>query len=955
MAFMLQVRLFGGFEVRADGTPVPLTSSRAQSLLAYLTLRGGPQRRERVAVALWPDSTDRQARTNLRHVLHTLRGRVPEAGRHLLSAGETLALRDVAADVGAFDAALDSGPDTVDTLRAAADLYAGDLLEGWYDDWLVADREAYRQRATAVLSRLVPLLEERGDLDAALRYAGRARSLDPLAETPYRALMRLHEARGDRARAVRVYHECVAVLREELGVPPSAQTRAVYEALLPHAGPAPRPGAATAFVGRDAERQRMAELWRAAAAGEPHLVVVSGEPGVGKSRLVEEFRQEVAQRGAACAAARSYAAEESLAYAPVVAWLRELGVPRWRSRLAPAQLSALAPLVPELGVAPTPPEPGSRLALVDALARALCSVDRPLLLVADDLHAADAATLQFLHYLLRADPPSPLLVVATARLAETDAGHPVHALLAALRTLGRCTGVRLRRFDAAETATLARRLGHDLGPADAARLHRETGGNALFVVETLRGGDPLSVPPRVQAVLEARLAQLTPGARELAGIVAAAGTSVAADVLDRVRPDARDLDELWRRELVVTGGRGAYAFSHDKLREVAYGLLSPAGRRRNHALLARALQEAYATDPATAAGQIAAHLHRAGADDEAAGWYARAAVTAQHRYADADAADLLHRAWAIVRDGPATPHRMRRELELLTALPAPLSAAEGYASPRLRVVLDHAFALAARLGTEPAAPLLRARAMAVLARGDFAAARADGARLCERDTGDGVLAVEGEFVQGVAAAWRNEAAAAREHLSAAVARYRPENRPAHLLAYGQDPLVLCLARLAHVAFCLGDLAGARRRRAEALAAARAAGHPFTLAAALLFAALLDLDLGDVPALRARTGELTGLRPRIEAAPVRLVTEALTGHLEVLDGAVRPGLARIGAALADPARGANPGVPAMLLRIRLAATLAAGLGDEALDTARRLLADPVRVWDDLATAVLGGQR
>lgn len=151
MAPMLRVRLFGAFEVSVDGAPVTLTSSRARSLLAYLALRAGPQRRERVAGALWPGSTDRQARTNLRHVLHTLRGGAPEVERHLLAAGETLALRDVATDVAAFDAALDGGADTMDTLRAAADLYTGDLLEGWYDDWLAADRDAYRQRVTTAL------------------------------------------------------------------------------------------------------------------------------------------------------------------------------------------------------------------------------------------------------------------------------------------------------------------------------------------------------------------------------------------------------------------------------------------------------------------------------------------------------------------------------------------------------------------------------------------------------------------------------------------------------------------------------------------------------------------------------------------------------------------------------------------------------------------------------------
>lgn len=948
---MLQVRLFGPFEVRADGDPVTLTSSRARSLLAYLALRpGAPQRRDRVAYLLWPDSTDQQARTNLRHVLHTLRASIPGADRYIRTTPQTLALQESTSDVTAFDAALAAGE-----LRAAVDRYAGDLMEGCYDDWLTADRDQYRQRVMAALERLVPMLEANGETETALRYAERARTLDRLAEGPYRSLIRLHDARGDRARAVRVYHECVATLEEQLGVQPAPETRALYEALLPPGDSAPRTSGVAAFVGRAAERRRLTELWREAGSGQIQLVVVTGEPGIGKSRLVEEFRQWVAQRGAITASARSYAAEGSLAYAPVVSWLREIGVGRWRGHLTAAQLAALTPLFPELAA----PEPSSRLQLFDAVVQALYGIPGPIMLIADDLPAADAPTLQFLHYLLRADRPVPLLVVATARLAETDADHPLHGLLAGLRALGRCTELPLRRLDRAETATLARRLGHRFDPADADRLHTGTDGNPLFVVETLRagwrGGDPEVLTPRVQAVLEARLLQLTAGAGELIGLAATAGSSISVDVLIRDHPGgeeqvARDLDELWRRQLLLTSGGDTYDFSHDKLREVAYRRMSPAQRRRNHRILARALQEVHAGRPDAVAGQIAAHLHEAGARSEAVDWYVRAATAAQGRYADADAADLLHRAWRIVRAGPD----LKRELELLTALPGPLAAAEGYASPRLHKVLDQAFEITGRLDVEPAAPLLRAQAMAVLSRDEFDAAREFGARLCALDAGDDVLAVEGHFVQGVAAAWRNEAATAREHLQAAVDRFRPANRSAHLLAYGQDTHLFCLIRLAHVHFCLGDRAGAGRRQRQAIELARPVGHPFTLAGVLLFAALLDLDLADVPALRSRVAELTALRRRVEASPIRLCTDAMTGYLDVLDGAAPSGMARIDGALADPGIRSAPGLPAMVLRIRLAAAQASGRTGDAHDSARQLLAHSVRVWDPLARAALGGE-
>lgn len=234
--------------------------------------------------------------------------------------------------------------------------------------------------------------------------------------------------------------------------------------------------------------------------------------------------------------------------------------------------------------------------------------------------------------------------------------------------------------------------------------------------------------------------------------------------------------------------------------------------------------------------------------------------------------------------------------------------------------------------------------MAVLSRGDVEAALEIGGRLRARGATDPVSAVEGGFVQGVAAYWRGELAVARTHLEAAVAAYRPEDRSAHLLLFGQDPQVLCVARLAHVHFFLGDPVAARRAQRASLDLAREARHPFTLAVGLLFAALLDLELRELAALGQRVGELRGLQERVEAPPVRLVSDALAGLLDVVDGRTEPGLARIDAALADPRRDTAPGVPAMLLRIRLAACECAGDAGRGLETAERLLADDVRVWD-----------
>jgi DNA-binding SARP family transcriptional activator len=885
---------------------------------------------------------------------------VPGADRHLAVTAQTLAWHGSWTDVAAFESALDaadaaSGADRAARLREAADLYTGDLLSGWYDDWLLADRDRLRRRALAALTATVSLAEAHGDGETAIRYAERARALDPLDEAAYRTLMRLHDARGDRARALRVYHECAGVLQRDLGVEPSDRTRAAYRALLPTGDdPAPRL-AGTPYVGRPAERRRLTEVWQRSAAGDARFVLVGGEPGVGKTRLVEELRRWAAQRGAVTAGARSYAVEGTLPYAPLVAWLREPAVAARRARLDPGYAGALSRLLPELPGDARPDDGEDRVRLFEAAARALLAGPEPLLLIADDLHAADPYTGQFLHYLLRAEPGAPLLVVATARTAETDPDHPLHRLVSGLRALDRCDVVELDRLGAAEAAALAGRLaGRPLTAGQAARLYAETAGNPLFVVETVRAGwpqrgEPDALTPRVQAVLQARLDQLSPGARDLLGAAATAGSSLPVGVLSRLRPDedvlTRELDELWRRRLLLAIGTDRYDFSHDKLREVAYRSLGPAHRRRHHRAVAGALRAAYAEHPGPVAGQIAAHLVAAGDRAEAVGWYVTAAGAAQRVLADADAAALLGRAADLLRDGPDAARR----LDVLTALVGPLAAAEGYASPRLAAALDEALALTRDSGAEPAAPLLRAQGMALLSRGDAGAALAIGARLRALGESDDVLAVEGDFVQGMAAYWGGDLAAARRHLESALDRYRPENRSAHLRHFAQDPQVLCLARLAHVHLFGGDLAEARRLQQRSLELGRAVRHPFTLGAALLFAGLLDVELGDLDALRGHVAELDRLGAG--ATPIRLVADALAGYLDVADGRVADGLARIDAALADPGRRTAPGLPAMLVRVRLAACERAGDHAGGLSAARRLLAEDVRVWDGRARAVL----
>ncbi|HYZ01573.1 MAG TPA: AAA family ATPase [Candidatus Binatia bacterium] len=963
---VLRIRLLGELSLQSTAGELPLLESgRAISLLACLLVhREAPQSRQRLAFLLWPDSTEPQALTNLRHLLHTLRRALPDSDRFLHVTQRAVGWRADAPywlDVAAFEDALRR-----EALEEAVELYRGDLLEGLDEPWLRAERARLQRLYLGALERLAPILEARGDHAEAILCAERLLRHDPLQEEAYRLLMRMHDARGDRARAVRVYHVCAAVLEHELGVEPSQPTRDAYEALL-QAAPEPVSAGGQPFVGRTREHERAAATWRRSAAGRAQLLLVTGEAGVGKTRLVEELRSACARGGAATAEARSYAAEGALAYGPVVAWLRSPAFAGASERVEGGR-SELARLLPELGDPPAAPERHSeherRVRLFDTVARVLLSPGAPVLLVADDLQWWDPDSLQLLHYVLRAEPDARLLVAATARAEDVAANPALHDVAASLRAAGRCEELALERMSRADTAQLAERVAErPLSELEQDALYGETEGNPLFVVEAVRAGWPQAAggepwpTPRVQTVIESRLAQLSEPARDLVGVAATIGREFTTDVLAAASgADSTTLvpalDELWRRRVIQERVPDGYDFTHDKLREVALAALSPAARRSHHLRVARALER---LQPAgTVAGQLAAHLDAAGAVDEAISRYLVAADAAHERYAHADAVSLLGRAIELGRRLPPTPQHRERDLAILTALPDPLGAVEGYASPRLRDVQRQALELAAALGVEPAPPLLRSLAIASLSRGEFEEAERFGHRLrahAERE-GDGVLLAESAYVLGIAAFWQAEFEAAREQFEAAVQRYPPEHRAAHQARYTLDPQVVCLSRLANTWWFLGRPDEAVRARDAALALADEVGNPSSRGTALVFAALLAVDMHEPERVRAYTAALgEDLQHQMRAS--HAAAAALRGFVDVLDGETAAGLERIrrvleGAGSADHA----PGLGAAVTRLLLEACVIAGDHDAGVAAADRLLAmgGAARVWEPEARRV-----
>ncbi len=978
---VLSIRLFGALDLRyGDRLLSPLASARAETLLTYLVLhRDTPQSRQHLAFILWPDSDEAQARTNLRHVLHDLRSALPDADRFLDVSPRTLRWRTDASywlDVAAFEDALarSRGNDAdggIAALQEAITTYAGDLLDGCYDDWLQAPREHLRMRYLEALERLTTLLSERGDYTQATGYAERLIHNDPLNEEAYRLLMRLHEARGQLARALQTYHLCRATLERELGVEPSLATREAYEALLPTECDRGSSGETvqtlsssdSSLVGRESELTRLTTLWRETRPGRAQVVLLSGEPGVGKTRLAEELRSWCARTGAVTVEARSYASEGAMAYGPLVSWLRSPVITARLGRLDRIHLTALAPLLPDLVPSPSTailPETGpeQRRRLFEAATHAIHAAGGPLLLIADDLQWCDPETLQFLHYLVRIEPSFPLLVAATARREEIDPGHPLHTLIAGLHALECFTEIEVGRLTRDETAMLAEQLADDhIGEEAAERLFRETEGNPLFVVETVRAGwtadgKSAQISPRVQAVIATRLAQLSEPARGLVGLAATIGREFTPEVLAQAGEAdeetlVRGLDELWRRRIVREQGPYAYDFSHDKMREVAYLALSPVQRRHHHGAVARALERLYAGDLDAMSGQIAAHWERAGQLEAAIDWYRRAAEAAQRLHASAEAARLLDRALDLLRLLPETSERGTREIAILAALPAVLGMAEGFASPRVVDVHRRALELASTLGIELPSPLLRSLAIASLSQSAFDRAQWFGQQLHARGEhdADDLLLVESDYVLGIAAFWQGKLAVARRRFVAAVERYRPDYRRAHLFQYGLDPKAICLSRLGNTLWFLGYPEAAVRARDAALALAEEIAHPFTKATVLVFASMLALDLRDpervheyAAALIAGLGDRAGL-------PARLHAESLAGYSDVVKGRPTAGIARIQQALAET-HGADhaPGHRASWTRVLLEAYAVAGDARAGLAVADRAIGLDASLWE-----------
>jgi DNA-binding SARP family transcriptional activator len=679
MVPLLKVQLLGNFRIFLNQQDISVTfSERVKLLFAYLLLN--PQAlisRKQIAFTFWPESSESQARTNLRNLLYLFRKSLPKTESFFEIDSQFIKWRNnkhINLDVQKFWESISatetcqSNRERISYLQQAVNSYRGELLPDLYEDWLLKQREELHQSFVNALFTLSALLEEERQYPEAIQAMNRLILSDPLNELAYQRSMRFHALNNDRAGALKVYHACSTVLRQELDIEPSQDTRVYYEQILQlHASAAittkeKRSLDTKKMIGRQGEWKKLRDIWEKTVQSEPGVALILGEAGIGKTHLTKEMAQWTRRQGIQTALAQCYPGEGELPFAPIVSWLRTPEFKKEIEDLESLWQGELARLLPEYK---TPHikayqsemnQKWQRRRLFEAIAKGIIGHRKPRLLILDDAQWSDQDTLDFIHYLLRYDNTAPVLIVLTARTEELISSNPVNQLRVLLQSKGNLQEIELESLKKKEIRELAVDLtSNTVQEKLINRLYSESEGNPLFVVEMLRSGEnamPDSLPTSIRSLLEYRLSQLSPSASELVGVASAIGREFSYRLLEAacglgIDALVHGLDELWLRRIIQNQQEDNYNFTHGKLRDTAYAALSESRRRLNH----RRIAEAYILISGEESGQAAKHFELAGQYHYAVKHYIEAAKASRRMFANQVAKLYLERALSLIPEG----------------------------------------------------------------------------------------------------------------------------------------------------------------------------------------------------------------------------------------------------------------------------------------------------------------
>ena len=719
----LGIRLLGDLCVTRNGEPLPLPASRrTRALLGYLVCTHAAQSRQALCDLLWDGPND--PRAALRWSLTKLRPLLDDAIATRLVADRervVFAAEGAWVDIARIQALLPPGLEgaSLGALEEAAGLLQGEFLAGLdlarcyrFYHWCTAERERYDALRRAVLAALVVRLEATPAL--ALPYGRDMVAADPLAESAHAMLVTLLAAAGRYPDAEQHYAYARDMLRRELSTPPGGPLDtaihrarrdmqamgAAIEPQAPGVGPAVAPPDTSGqpaplsrpLVGRLAER---AAIDRLVGGGNESgsLLLLLGEPGIGKTRLLDQFAERASASGFQVLRGRCYEAEMVRPYG---LWLDSL-----RGIATDAVPADAAPLLAGGGLTDAHRD-GSREQLFGAAANLLrgLAASQPLALALDDLQWLDEGSAALLHFLCRTlEPASRMLFAGAARAGEIDDNPWAKGLLHSLAREGRLLRLPLAPLDVPEVAAL---LGPALAGMDPQAVARDSGGNPLFVLELASARDRASGdagPHRtLDALISERLDALEPGSRELLIRASAMGRELRPQWLAEVSgmplaPLLTTLGQLERRGLLKPTGEGHFDFSHDVVRQAAYRAISPPRRRMLHRLIAQQLLAACTDDPRLY-GEL---VHHASLADDAPMTALACLSAGEHClrvYANGEAATVAERGLAQLERLPHGAERARLAIGLLKLRAVAATSAGARQLPALIDALENAISAA---------------------------------------------------------------------------------------------------------------------------------------------------------------------------------------------------------------------------------------------------------------------
>jgi DNA-binding SARP family transcriptional activator/tetratricopeptide (TPR) repeat protein len=695
---MVEIRVIGELEIRLAGTKAELPASRrARALLGWLAIHPGRHPRSRLAGLFWPDVPEASARASLRSAIWALRTALgPVFGGYLHTDRDsvTLAGADLRVDLREVRRLLADGQPA-----AALERCRGDILPELDDEWLDEARDDVHRVMAAALRDLSERAMAAGDQAAAVGWAQRRAALRPLDEAAGADLIKALLTAGDGPAALEAFRDLRRRLDDDLGVSVSAATAALVAALLSAAGqpgqigvdqpPAHRPQDTWAITpsaglaGRERELAELGAAWQRTRGGCGGSVVLAGEGGIGKTRLVEELQADVTRTAADHIVVAAATAAGLGRPAPFALWTEALSdvvtmtgppadTPAWAGRLARI-VPALGPSGDQLPATSASPSPQlERAQLCEAVVQFLgwASHQRPVLLAFEDLHHADAASLELIAYAGRRLSRMPVLFVLTRRLLP-----PRPDLDAVLGVLG-SRGALLARIELGplplDAARAVVRGLADLPEEVIEEIVALAAGSPLLTTEMARaaarsGG---GVASGLSGAVRQAMGMLTGQARVFIEFAAVAGRD-----LDRFEAGALPLRNPASAAAEALGsgllrtGEGRTGFRHALLRDVVYDEIPDPIRARLHGELAQVLRrQGQQPDPGQRrtrgvrrgirAAEIARHFRLAGQDQKAVSQLLQAARDARAVAAMSDAAGFLAEAAQI------TPHDPELLIEL---------------------------------------------------------------------------------------------------------------------------------------------------------------------------------------------------------------------------------------------------------------------------------------------------